>query len=53
MIIPIINFIMSIIFLTLFIYTKDVTSLIISLFFVQELRAELNVLRIKEKINDY
>lgn len=47
------DFIMFIIFFTIFFYTKDIASLIISLFFVQEFRAEINVLRIEEKINEY
>lgn len=47
-----IDLIMSIIFFILHIRTNDLTPLIISLYFVQEFRAELNVLRIEEKIDN-
>ena len=47
-----IDLIMFIIFFIMHICTDELTFLIMSLYFVQEFRAELNVLRIEEKIDD-
>ena len=47
-----IDLIMFIIFFIMYTYTDELAFLITSLYFVQEFRAELNVLRIEEKIND-
>ena len=40
-------------FFILYICKDDLSFLIMSLFFLQEFRAELNVLRIEEKIDEY
>ena len=48
-----IDLITSIIFFILHICTDDLAFLIMSLFFLQEFRAELNVLRIEEKIDEF
>ena len=45
-----IDLITFIIFFIMFICTDDLAFLIMSLYFAQEFRAELNVLRIEEKI---
>ena len=47
-----IDLIMSIIFFIMHICTDELNFLIMSLYFVQEFRAELNVLRIEEKIDN-
>ena len=48
-----IDLIMFIMFFILYICKDDLSFLIMSLFFLQEFRAELNVLRIEEKIDEY
>lgn len=47
-----IDLIMFIIFFIMYICADELVFLIMSLYFVQEFRAELNVLRIEEKIDN-
>ena len=46
------DLILTIVFFILHVCTDDLAFLIMSLFFLQEFRAELNVLRIEEKIDN-